>query len=325
MRKTLNVVLPVLLGLGILWWMYRGFDFGRIAHALRHEMNWGWMLFSLVFGVTAQVLRGLRWTQTLHPMGEPARSSTCVHAVFLSYASSLVVPRIGEIARCGILSRYDGCTFSKSLGTVVTERVIDSLLIMAIGAAVLLTQFGVFTDFFARTGTNIGSWMGTFTTTGWIVTGLCLVVTLLFLWYAIHRFAFLAKIRQMVDGISDGILSLRSVEHKWLFAAYTLGIWLSYFLHYYITFFCFDFTTGLSLTAALVSFIVGSFAVIVPTPNGMGPWHFAVKTILVLYGVQDVNAETFVLIVHAIQTALIPVLGVYSLIALSGRKKQKKQ
>ena len=76
---------------------------------------------------------------------------------------------------------------------------------------------------------------------------------------------------------------------------------------------------------ALVAFVVGSIAVIVPTPNGMGPWHFAVKTIFVLYGVASVNAETFVLIVHTLQTALIPLLGVFSLVCLSLRKPAKSQ
>ena len=118
--------------------------------------------------------------------------------------------------------------------------------------------------------------------------------------------------------------SVKSVRLKWLFILYTLGIWVSYFLHFYITFFCFSFSSDLGLTVALVSFVVGSIAVIVPTPNGMGPWHFAVKTIFVLYGVAAVNAETFVLIVHSLQTALIPLLGVFSLICLGMRQSKSE-
>jgi uncharacterized membrane protein YbhN (UPF0104 family) len=117
---------------------------------------------------------------------------------------------------------------------------------------------------------------------------------------------------------------VKSGRRKWLFILYTLGIWVSYFLHFYITFFCFDFSSDLGLTVALVSFVVGSIAVIVPTPNGMGPWHFAVKTIFVLYGVAAVNAETFVLIVHSLQTALIPLLGVFSLICLGMRQSKSE-
>ncbi len=323
-KRTLNIAFPILLGLAILWWMYRGFDFNRISHTLAHEMNWGWMLFSLVFGIMAQVFRGLRWTQTLEPLGEKPRKSTCIHAIFLSYASSLIIPRIGEVTRCGVLTRHEGTSFSKSLGTVVTERIIDTLLVLFIAGVVFLSQVRIFKDFFTRTGTNIGTWLHTFTTTGWIVTIALGIITLVFLWYAIHRFAIMARIKSMVEDVKDGVMSLKDVKNIWLFSAYTIGIWLSYFLHYYITFFCFDFTENLGVIVALVSFIVGSVAVIVPTPNGMGPWHFAVKTIFVLYGVKDVNAETFVLIVHTIQTALIPVLGVFSLISLGNRQMNEK-
>ena len=303
--------------------MYRDFDFSRITDTLAHGMQWGWMLFSLVFGITAQLFRGLRWKQTLEPLDEHPRTSSCIHAVFLSYAASLVIPRIGEVTRCGVLSRYDGTSFTKSLGTVVTERIIDSLLILIIGSCVFFWQLPVFLNFFDQTGTNIHQWMGAFSTTGYVVTVLCVFITIVFLYYAIRRFSFMTRVRKAIDGVKAGIFSLKDVRNKWLFTAYTLGIWLSYFLHYYITFFCFPFTQQLGITIALVSFLVGSIAVIVPTPNGMGPWHFAVKTILVLYGVQDINAETFVLIVHAIQTALIPVLGVFSMMAL-GRSRRNQ-
>jgi hypothetical protein len=107
-----------------------------------------------------------------------------------------------------------------------------------------------------------------------------------------------------------------------LFVFFTLGIWVSYFLHYYLTFFCFDFTADLGLGCALVTFIVGSIAVIVPTPNGAGPWHFAVKTMLILYGIADESALCFVLIVHTVQTMLVILLGIYAWVALNFTSKK---
>ena len=56
---------------------------------------------------------------------------------------------------------------------------------------------------------------------------------------------------------------------------------------------------------------------LVPTPNGAGPWHFAVKTMLILYGVADQNALYFVLIVHTVQTMLVIIMGIYAWVALS--------
>ena len=94
--QVAKIILPLFLGGAILYWMYRGFDFTLVKNVMLNDMDWTWMLLSLPFGVTAQLFRGLRWRQTLEPIGEHARTSTSVNAVFLSYASSLVIPRVGE-------------------------------------------------------------------------------------------------------------------------------------------------------------------------------------------------------------------------------------
>lgn len=304
--------------------MYRGFDFQRIEHVLWHEMNWTWMLLSFPFGILAQAFRGWRWRQTLQPVGEHPRTSTSVNAVFLSYAASLVVPRIGEFTRCGVLSRYDGVSFSKALGTVVTERAIDSLLVLVVTGLTLLFQLSVFGTFFDRTGTSIDSLLKQFSLTGYLVTGICGLAVLLLAVLLLRKLPLYNKVKDMFLGIWQGIVSLKDVKNIPLFLFFTLGVWVSYFLHYYLTFFCFSFTEHLGIACALVTFVVGSIAVIVPTPNGAGPWHFAVKTMLILYGVADEQALYFVLIVHTIQTMLVIILGIYAWVALNFTKVRKQ-
>ena len=124
-----------------------------------------------------------------------------------------------------------------------------------------------------------------------------------------------------LGGIFQGVTSLRKVRNIPLFLLFTAGIWVSYFLHYYLTFFCFGFTSGLGVSCALVTFVVGSIAVLVPTPNGAGPWHFAVKTMLILYGVAESDALYFVLIVHTVQTILVILLGVWAWAMLAFTKR----
>ena len=259
-NNILNVVWSLLLGGAILYWMYRGFDFKQVEDVLVHKMDWTWMLLSFPFGILAQMFRGWRWKQTLNPLDEHPRSSVSINSIFLSYALSLVVPRIGEFARCGVLKRWDSISFPKALGTVVTERVIDSLLVLIIAIAVFLLQIPVFLNFFAKTGTSVDSILHQFTATGYIVTAICGVAVLI-----------------------------------------------------------------LNLMCGLVTFIVGSIAVIVPTPNGAGPWHFAVKTMLILYGIQSTDALFFVLIVHSVQTLLVILLGIYAWISLAFTKKVKSE
>lgn len=318
----MKVLFSLLLGGLILYWMYRDFDFKNVGRVLVHEMDWTWMLLSFPFGMLAQMLRGWRWQMSLEPIGEHARASVSVNSIFLSYAVSLVVPRVGEFARCGVLKRYDGVSFTKALGTVVTERIIDSLLVLAITLVTLFFQLRVFDSFFSRTGTNIETLFSRFSTAGYIVTAVCAVAAVVLLWVLLRRFSIYNKVKCTISGIMQGVFSLRGVRNMPLYAMFTLGIWVSYFLHYYLTFFCFEATSSLGMACALVTFIVGCIAVIVPTPNGAGPWHFAVKTMLILYGVGETDALYFVLIVHSVQTLLVVLLGVWAWIALSFTSKK---
>ena len=242
----------------------------------------------------------------------------------MSYAASLIIPRIGEFTRCGVLKKYDKTSFSKALGTVVTERAIDTLLMLTVTGVTLVFQMGIFDTFFVRTGTSMDSILGRFSTTGYLVTAVCAISVLLLMHVMLRRLSIYNKVKATLGGIKEGIISLKDVNNIPLFCFYTLGIWVSYFLHYYLTFFCFDFTSNLGLGCALVTFVVGSIAVIVPTPNGAGPWHFAVKTMLILYGVSDTNALYFVLIVHTIQTMLVIALGIYAWCALSFTKTRSE-
>lgn len=312
LKNTLKILLPFVLGCFVLYWVYRDFDFGRAREVLLHATDWGWMLFSLFFGVMSHVLRGWRWKQTLEPLDAHPRTADCVDAIFLSYAANLVLPRVGEVSRCGVLSRYDGVSFAKSLGTVVTERLVDTLCILLITAVTVLMQMPVFRTFFEETGTKIPSLSHLFGSVWFYVVFFCVAGVVLLLYYLLRALSFFEKVKGVVLNVWEGILSLRGVRNKPLFLLYTLLIWACYFFHFYLTFFCFSFTSGLTLLAGLVMFVGGTFAVIVPTPNGAGPWHFAVITMMMLYGVSPSDAGIFALIVHGIQTLLVILLGVWA-------------
>ena len=321
LENVAKIVLPFILGGAILWWMYRGEDFSVISYVLTEEMNWTWMLLSFPFGILAQMFRGWRWKQTLDPIGLRTRSATCINAVFISYAASLVIPRIGEFSRCAVLKRYDGVSFSKALGTVVTERAVDTLIVMLYSGIILLIEMSVFGTFFKKTGTSLDRILEGFSLTGWLVTAICGIAVLILLHLLLKNFSIYNKVKMTLSGIWEGVLSLRGIKNLQLYLFFSVGIWVMYFLHYYLTFFCFDFTANLGIGCALVSFVVANFAVIVPTPNGAGPWHFAIKTMLILYGVADEQALWFVLIVHSVQTLLVIVLGIYGWAVLSFTKR----
>ena len=321
--KILKLSLPFILGIGILWWMYRGNNWTDFFHILTDEMHWGWMLTSFIFGILAQQVRAWRWRMALSPIGEHPRRRSCEDAIFISYATSLVVPRIGEVMRCGAIKRSDGVSFSKSLGTVITERIIDSLVMLILTALALLMQIPVFIKFVHTTGLDLGSFLRGFTTTGYLVTLICLLAIVGTGFYLIRtRFSRFCDFWQ---NLKSGLLSLRKVKNLPLYITLSFSINLCYFLHFYLAFFCFDFTSHFGSAAAFLIFCVGSFAVLVPNPNGAGPWHFAVKTMLVLYGVAEVDAINFALVVHTVQTGLVILLGVVGALGLNLRKKINTQ
>lgn len=323
LKRTLKIILPVLLGSFILYWVYRDFDFSKAGEVLLHGTDWGWMSVSLFFGVMSHVFRGWRWKQTLEPLGAYPKAGDCVDAIFLSYAANLVLPRVGEVSRCGVLAKYDAVSFSKSLGTVVTERLIDTLCILLITGGTFLMQMPVFFRFFEETGTKVPSLMHLVASPWFYVSLFSVVGVGVLLYYLLRMLSFFEKVKGMALNVWEGVLSLRDVANVPLFLLYTLLIWLCYFLHFYLTFYCFGFTEHLSALAGLVMFVGGTFAVVVPTPNGAGPWHFAVITMMMLYGVNATEAGIFALIVHGVQTLLVIVLGIWGMMRLAWRNDEK--
>ncbi len=307
--------MPLLLGVVILYWIYEEFDFSQVWAALR-EMNIFWFTLSLFFGVFSHVLRGWRWLLALAPLGYRPRRDNCVYSIFIAYAANLVLPRVGEVSRCVVLDKFDKVPFARSLGTVVTERLIDTFMVVLITLVAVLWQWDVFCSFLLQSGGGLGNFK-IFSSAGgaWVVALSAVALVLLFLFFA-RKLSVWSKVRSFFLHFIEGMCSLAKMKHGWLFALETVGIWFCYFMQFYLCFFCFSFTEELSLAAALLLFVAGSIAVVVPTPNGAGPWHFAIISIMVIYGLSTTDASLFALIVHTSQTLLVALLGVFGVAAL---------
>ena len=319
----MKIVLPLLVAGALLYWMYRDFDFSEIKRIFLHEMNVWWLGASLIPITLSHVLRGLRWLITLEPLGYRPKNGDSIDSIFVAYAANVLVPRVGEVSRCAVLTKYDKVPFSKALGTLVAERLVDMLLVLLFVGVMLLTQLPVFASLFAETGTNSFS-LGELLTAPktYIILGVVAVGAVL-LWLWLRNTMLYAKMKQMVRGFVDGLLSLRTMQRKGLFALYTIGIWVGYFLEFYVAFFCFPFTAQLTVVQALVIFAAISLAIIIPTPNGAGPWHFVVISMMTLYGVSQTDASSFALIVHTFQTLGVIMLGAYGWVALQLRNKKQ--
>ena len=299
--------------------MYRDFDFAEVGRIFRDEMNIWWLFATLIPVTLSHVMRGLRWLITLEPLGYRPKAGDSIDSIFIAYASNILIPRVGEVSRCAVLTKYDGVPFSKALGTLVAERLVDMLLVVLFVCTVLLTQMGVFASFFAETGTNEDAIIALFTSPKTYLVAIGIVAAIVALWAVLRKTAIYGKMVKVLRNFVDGLLSLKTMHRKGLFLFYTVGIWICYFLEFYLAFYCFPFTAELGMVKAMVIFA----AIIIPTPNGAGPWHFVVISMLTLYGVSQVNASSFALIVHTFQTLGVMLLGAYGWVSLQIRNKKK--
>ncbi len=328
MKKIFNhmvkTVLPIFLGALILYMIYADFDFTQLWSALQ-GMDIFWFAVSTFFGIMSHVIRGWRWKLTLAPLGYRPSSSVCVNAIFVSYAANLVIPRVGEVSRCVILEQHEKIPFAQSLGTVVSERLLDTLMVLLITAVAVILQWPVFCTFLENAGFSANSETLFSSMGGWLIILLSTAAIAVLLYFLVRKMTLWKRFKSFLSNFIVGVMSLSKMKNGWLFVLETVGIWFCYFMQFYLCFFCFGFSEGLSLEAALLLFVAGSIAVVVPTPNGAGPWHFAIISIMILYGVAQTDASVFALIVHSTQTLLVAVLGIYALIILQIGKTINKR
>ena len=320
---TLKTVLPLVLGAFILYVVYDDFDFSQLWKELK-TMNLFWFAVTVAFGIMSHVIRGWRWKLTLAPLGYNPSAATCVDSVYVAYAANLVLPRVGEVSRCVILERYERVPFAHGLGTLVMERMIDTLMVLLITLLAVAVQWPVFSSFVDTAGIRMPGGELFTTPRGWLVALSSLIALALLLFLLLRRLAVWKKIKSFAARFIEGLLSLRRMKNGWLFVLETVGIWFCYFMQFYLCFFCFGFSSGLSVAAALLLFVGGSIAVVVPTPNGAGPWHYVIINIMLLYGVSTTDAQVFALIVHSTQTLLVALLGIYGIAALQLRALRQK-
>lgn len=324
LKKTARWLVPLLIAAAILIYMYHDFDFDAVWQILTEETNVWWLFVSLVPILLSHVLRGLRWLQTLEPIGYRPRPINSVLSIYVAYASNILIPRVGEISRCGVLTKYDGVPFSKALGTLVAERIVDFIIAFSFCSVMLIFQSGKLVAFFDKTGTGEEGMVQVFKSPWFYVAVVAVIAVAVIVWRLIHRSKNKAAtgVARTLDNFIEGFVALKNVRRLWLFVLYTLLIWTCYYLEFYLCFYAFPFTETLGPAAGAVIFAAISVAIIIPTPNGAGPWHFVVITLLGMYGVAEAQAASFALIVHTFQTVFVLLFGLtaWTLLQIINRK-----
>lgn len=334
MRPFYRQVVKFFLFFGIsaflFWLVYRDQDWSELEKALKEDVNYTWVGVAIVFGILSHVSRALRWQLMTRSMGYPLRFMNSFMGIMVGYFANIAIPRMGEFTRCGVVSRYEKIPFPNLLGTVVTERIIDMIILLVLTLIVIVSQFKKIL-LFLDVNKGIEEKVMSMVHSWWIwgaLAGLLLATYLV--WTIFKGTRFKERIRNFGLGLKEGLLTVKKVEHKWLFVFYSLFIWAMYFLMLYVCFFCFDFTSHLGWMVGLTVFVLGSYGMVAPVQGGIGAWHFMVISALLLYlpdtpGIESMT-KTFALLTHGAMTLLYILLGVVCTIALpiynSGKRRK---
>ncbi|MCF2603549.1 flippase-like domain-containing protein [Parabacteroides distasonis] len=316
LRTFVKVVLPLGFGFLLLWWLFREMDLKEIWNVIRHGVRYDIILFSLLFGLFANIVRGLRWGLLIETLGVRFKRSNAINAVLGNYAVNLVLPRVGEVWRCGIVAKYDKISFSKLLGTLLIDRVSDTIMVGTITLFIFIFNIDFFISFFAKNPALLEGFHAMLNSIWIYALAIGLVILVWFVFKYMSRFTLVRKAKELLLNVWAGMKSIWLMDRKWLFLVQTLLIWSGYFCYFYITFYAFDFTRELGIGVGLIAFTMSSIGVAVPVQGGIGPWHFMVIATLVCFGVNENDAAAFALVVHTVQTVWTGLCGLAGIVAL---------
>ncbi|MDR2910389.1 MAG: flippase-like domain-containing protein [Bacteroidales bacterium] len=320
MNNTLLKIIKFLsffsLGAFIFWLIYKDQDIERIKSVLKNDVNYFWVLMSLFIGLLSHISRTLRWGLMIEPIGHKPKFTNTFLAVMVGYLMNMVFPRMGEISRCGIISRYEKVSFTKLIGTVVAERVVDMFSLLILLVVVILAQFGKVMGF-VNSNPEIKEKLTAVVSSPILLIGLAVMVILLLLFRKAYKnTAVYAKIIKILNNFKEGFVSIGSIKKKFWFYFHSAFIWLMYYLMLYANFHAFDFTKTLNPIAGLTTFVMASFGMVAPVQGGIGAWHFMAKEALALYGVSNENGIIFAFVAHSTMTLMIIIIGIISLLVL---------
>ena len=312
------------IGVFLFWYLYKDQDINRMKSILTNDVNYSWIWLSVFLGVLSHISRAARWRYLIEPLGHKPRLSNTFFAVMIGYIMNLVVPRMGELSKCGVMSKYEKISFARLIGTMITERIFDLLVLGMVTILMVVTQFGHVLQFLNE-NPDIREKVTNLAFSPILIAGLVIALILtIVLWNKIKKSNLFRKIETAASHFKEGILSVRYVKNKGAFLFHSLFIWLMYYLMLYVSFFAFDFTKDLSPLAGLTTFVMGSFGMVAPVQGGIGAWHFMTRESLALYGIPYENGIIFAFVAHTIMTLLVIVLGLLSVVALPFFNSQKK-
>ena len=319
-KRGVKTFLPLVIGILVLWLLYKDTNLNELWKIIK-SANFNIIAFSLLFGLGGNLFRALRWELTIQSLGYYPKRMSLIYAVMGNYAVNFLLPRAGEVWRCGVITKYDKVPFSATFGTLIIDRFFDVVAMGFIMVLCIILDFNFFISYF-NTNPAVGSGIISLLTSFWFYASILTIFLLLYVLFRyLPNFYLLKKVKLFILGMKRDILMVWKMKKKNLFILYTFLCWVGYYLYFYFCFYAFGFTQHLGPVAGLLVFAMSSLGVAAPTQGGIGAWHFMVITSLLVYGVSYEQGSAFAGAVFTIQSLWLILIGIFSIFAIQYVKR----
>ncbi len=281
--------------------------------------NYFWVFIVLGCFTISNISRALRWIMLIKPLGYRPKVSNTLMSIFMNYFANLGLPRLGEVIRLGTMVKYEKIPLEKLTGTYVVDRTLDVLsLLLLIGLCFILEYQNLWD--YLNTNANLGNLQNIFSNPFFYIFIALILLVLIVGWVkraALLKTAIAQKLLNILKGFWEGILTIGKLDNPLLFIFHSINIWVMYYLMTYLCFFAFVPTAHLSPVVGLMVFVFGAFGIVIPSPGGMGTYHWLVIAALSIYGINSSDAFSFANIAFfSIQIGCNVLLGILSLVLL---------
>lgn len=325
----LKYLVPLLVTVLLCKLLLDGVDFNEMIDIIREQCDFRWIGLALAISILSHVFRAMRWRIQLSALGIKAPLFPLVLSIFGTYAVNLVLPRLGELWRTTYIAKRQDAQFATVFGSMVADRLADTITVLTLTAVTFFLASGQLTDYFAQNSSTLEG-MVKLATSPWLWA--IVISVLIGAWWFFRRPSknkFVNKIQGFAKGLWEGFAVIVKMPGKMRWLLLTFCIWGCYFLQLYVAFFAFSFTSDIVATygtlAVLVTFVLSSISMGVPSNGGIGPWQWSVIFALGMYGLNQVPATAFANLVMGSQTLLLILLGIFTFacIALDRRRQSK--
>ncbi|MDX2195133.1 MAG: lysylphosphatidylglycerol synthase transmembrane domain-containing protein [Cytophagales bacterium] len=327
LKSAIKYIISIGVAAALLWFLFAKIDIMSMV-AQFAQLNYGVIALSILLSALSHYVRAWRWSLLLHSLGHKVSNISAYHGVVIGYLANLVLPRMGEVTRCGILYKSNKVPVEQSLGTVLSERLIDVLMLGVVSMLCLVIEFDKVSSFFGQYFSGSGVFSN-----GWVIIILSVLLIMMvsagiYYWQNKEkinaRYPIISKIYLVLIGFVNGAMSALRVKNIAEFMLSTLLLWILYYLVVYVTFYSYSTNTDTTPGMVLVTLMVGTLGFSAPVQGGLGAYHLFVSAVLVMYGYGNQDALFMATVQNTTQLVTFIATGTVSLIIMAWYNKNIK-